>query len=100
MSNGSSKPYVIDYNEEHERLERQARIGKIEDHLNKFSFASDATILDAGCGSGSMTRLLAKAAPDGRVVGVDVSEDRLSYARMRAQQEAIENISFDPGFPR
>tara|TARA_R110002074_G_scaffold229960_3_gene401538 strand:- start:544 stop:1347 length:804 start_codon:yes stop_codon:yes gene_type:complete len=97
MSNGSSKPYAIGSDEEHDRLERQARIGKIEDHLTKFSFARDAVILDAGCGSGSMTRLLAKAAPDGRAIGVDVSEDHLSYARMRAQEEAIENISFETG---
>lgn len=97
MSKGSSKPYVIGYDEEHERLERQARIGRIEDHLNKFSFASDATILDAGCGSGSMTRLLAKAAPEGRVVGVDVSENYLNYARNRAQEEALQNISFETG---
>ena len=50
MSKGSSKPYAIGYDEEHERLERQARIGKIEDHLKKFSFSTDAVILDTGCG--------------------------------------------------
>jgi ubiquinone/menaquinone biosynthesis C-methylase UbiE len=97
MSNGSSKPYVIGYAEEHERLERQARIGKIEDHLKKFSFATDAEILDAGCGPGSMTRLLARAAPDGRATGVDVSEHYLKYARARAQDEGIENINFEKG---
>ena len=52
MSKGSSKHYAIGYEEEHERLERQARIGKIEDHLEKFSFSTDAVILDAGCGRG------------------------------------------------
>ena len=97
MSNGSSKPYVIGYDKEHERLERQARIGKIEGHLEKFSFARDAVILDAGCGSGAMTRLLARAAPDGRAVGVDISEHYLEYARNRARDEAIENISFETG---
>ena len=97
MGKGSSKPYVIGHDEEHERLERQARIGRIEDHLKKFSFSTDAVILDAGCGSGSMTRLLAKAAPDGRTVGLDASEHYLDYARARAQDEGIENIRFEAG---
>lgn len=97
MTTGSSKPYVIGYEDEHGRLERQARIGKIEGHLSKFSVPTDAVILDAGCGSGSMTRLLAKAAPDGRAIGADVSDQHLGYARARARDEAIENISFQTG---
>ncbi len=80
MNKGSSNPYVIDYAEEHARLERQARIGNIENHLQRFSFAKDATILDAECGSGAMTRLLAKAASQGKVIGLDSNESYLNYA--------------------
>ncbi len=97
MNTGGSKPYVIGYEDEHCRLERQARIGKIEAHLNKFSVPIDANILDAGCGSGSMTRLLAKAAPEGRAVGVDVSDQHLDYARARARDDGIDNIGFRTG---
>jgi len=46
---------------------------------------TDRLVVDAGCGSGGMTRALAAALPQARVVGVDASEDMLEVA---AQQSA------------
>lgn len=97
MTIGSSKPYVIGYEEEHERLDRQARIGAIEKHFDHFSCPKDAVILDAGCGSGSMSRLLAAAAPDGFVIGVDTNEQYLEHARYVAQAEELSNLKFQTG---
>lgn len=97
MIKGSSKPYVIGYEKEHERLERQARIAKIENHLQRISFTKDSVILDAGCGSGSMTRLLAKSAPDGRVTGVDTNANYVKYAAEHAKDENLHNIRFEKG---
>jgi len=39
------------------------------------------TVLDAGCGSGRVTRLLAERLPRGRVIGVDGSESMVAEAR-------------------
>jgi ubiquinone/menaquinone biosynthesis C-methylase UbiE len=40
------------------------------------------TVLDAGCGTGAVTALLAeRVAPGGRVVGVDISSGHLEHAR-------------------
>lgn len=97
VNRGSSKPYVIGYDAEHERLDRQARIGAIEKHFEHFSIMPDATVLDAGCGSGSMARLLAKAAPNGRVVGVDTNEQYLEHARRISQAEGIGNVKYQTG---
>ncbi|MEM7127776.1 MAG: methyltransferase domain-containing protein [Chloroflexota bacterium] len=97
MSGGSSKPYVIGYEEEHERLERQARIGRIDKHLEKFSCRANASVLDAGCGSGSMSRLLANAAPNGHVVGVDTNDDYLQNARRIAEADGLKNVEFKTG---
>jgi ubiquinone/menaquinone biosynthesis C-methylase UbiE len=97
MSKGSSRPYVIGHEEEHERLERQARIGRVAEHLKRISFSNDACILDAGCGSGSMTRLFARAAMHGQVIGVDSNEDYLEYAAKLAREEGLKNIRFQQG---
>ena len=97
MSQATSKPYVIDYDEEPRRLEKQARVAKIEDHLRKFSFPPEASILEAGCGSGAMARLLANHAPQGHVTGIDKNERYLEFARRRAREEGIDNITFRHG---
>jgi len=43
----------------------------------------DGRVLDLCCGTGPLTRLLAKSAPRGSVVGVDFSEAMLAVARRR-----------------
>jgi ubiquinone/menaquinone biosynthesis C-methylase UbiE len=55
--------------------------------------------LDAGCGIGSHTLLLAEAvAPGGRITGLDRSADLLAHARERAARSAFsENVSFRKG---
>ncbi len=43
--------------------------------------------LDLGCGPGAMSFALAEAAhPEARIVGIDISEDQLAYARSRAKE--------------
>jgi SAM-dependent methyltransferase len=66
----------------------------IADHLRFVPVPPRARILDAGCGSGSMTRLLASTYPDAEVVGIDLRADYISYARERASQEGLHNIEF------
>lgn len=97
MSDGNSKPYVIGFEKEHERLERQARIANIEGHLRFVPVQPGDRVLDAGCGSGSMTRLLAASVSGGEVTGIDTSEEHLAYARARAADEGIGNIDFQTG---
>jgi SAM-dependent methyltransferase len=92
-----SLPYVIHSDEECERLEAQARLAHIEDHLRHLPVAGVKRILDVGCGSGSMSRLIARTFPNVEVVGVDLREQYLDYARARARQEGIDNLSFERG---
>jgi ubiquinone/menaquinone biosynthesis C-methylase UbiE len=49
--------------------------------LEHFAIAPDAAILDVGCGGGGAVKILAQAAPRGKVYGVDYSEDVLPTAR-------------------
>jgi cyclopropane fatty-acyl-phospholipid synthase-like methyltransferase len=71
---GGSLPYVIHSNEECQRLELQARLANIEGHLRHLPISSHSRVLDVGCGSGSMSRLIGRSFPQAEVVGVDVRE--------------------------
>jgi SAM-dependent methyltransferase len=52
-------------------------------------------VLDAGCGKGAATFLLAeRVAPQGRVLGLDVSDGMLSRARLLAQQRGVAGIEW------
>ena len=92
-----SRPYAIHSANECERLERQAVLAGIEDHLRFVPVPLGARILDAGCGSGSMARLFAARHSDAQVTGVDLRADYLAYARQRAAQEDLRNLDFHEG---
>jgi trans-aconitate 2-methyltransferase len=49
--------------------------------LDRLELRGDETILDAGCGSGRMTRHVLERVPDGRVIGVDASPSMIEHAR-------------------
>lgn len=49
--------------------------------LARISLRGDETVLDAGCGTGRLTRDLLEALPDGHVVGLDLSQNMLAAAR-------------------
>ena len=48
--------------------------------LARLDLAGDETVLDAGCGSGRVTRLLLEGLPRGLVIGVDASESMIAEA--------------------
>ncbi len=49
--------------------------------LGRLELNGDETVLDAGCGSGRVTRLLLERLPRGRVIGVDASPSMIEEAR-------------------
>ena len=49
--------------------------------LDRLPLAGDETVLDAGCGSGRVTRHLLERLPRGRVIAVDASEEMVQHAR-------------------
>jgi trans-aconitate 2-methyltransferase len=49
--------------------------------LERLDLQGDETVLDAGCGSGRVTRLLLERLPKGRVIGVDSSPSMIEEAR-------------------
>jgi ubiquinone/menaquinone biosynthesis C-methylase UbiE len=62
-----------------------------EQMIHDLSLARGSSVVDAGCGPGLWTPLLAKAlGPQGRIIGVDVSAEALVTARQRSRGQPYE----------
>jgi len=51
-------------------------------------------ILDAGCGSGYKSLILAEANPGARILGVDISDGSIGLARKRLAHHGFEDVDF------
>lgn len=97
--------YVHGYSaRESERLQDQSRI--LEDLLHHGTvYNKSELVLEAGCGVGAQTKILAKRNPQTSFISVDISEDSLKqaekmiekekYSNVILQQENIMNLSFE-----
>lgn len=56
--------------------------------LDRLALRGDETVLDAGCGSGRVTALVADRLPHGRVIGVDASSAMVEQARAHLGERA------------
>ena len=63
--------------------------------LEKMRLGATDNVLDVGCGAGWLSRRLAKLVPQGRVVGMDISDEMIRHAR-RASVD-FENLMFVTG---
>jgi trans-aconitate 2-methyltransferase len=54
--------------------------------LERLPLQGDEVVLDAGCGSGGVTRMLLERLPQGRVIGVDGSQAMIDQARSNLEQ--------------
>jgi SAM-dependent methyltransferase len=59
--------------------------------LNYLGAQAQMRILDVGCGSGFLTRLLARSLPEVNVVGLDADEKLLELAHQQLAEEGLEN---------
>ncbi len=92
--------YVGKHSEEEVmRLEIQAAVLSeiIDQEIDAMNIKSGMAILDAGCGTGAITRKFAQIVKPTKVTAVDFDPVFLERARAIAVDEGIENISFDSG---
>ncbi len=67
----------------------------LEDLIHNDSvFPNGSLILEAGCGVGAQTRIIAKKNPCSRIVSVDISAVSLREAEMAIASERINNVEF------
>lgn len=95
-----SNAYMID----HESAGEMARLlhqdhsfteamgGLLSERGNDFSGMK--RVLDAGCGPGGWTQEVAFAHPEIEVIGIDISETMINYARAQAKVQRLDNLSF------
>ncbi len=62
--------------------------------LDAAGIGAGSTVLDVGCGTGSLTRAAARRAPDGTALGVDLSTAMIEVARERAARTGPANAVF------
>lgn len=73
-----------------------------EQAIRLLEIPDDGRVLDIGCGNGWATRLMAEQAPDGRVVGIDISDEMVDLARessatfsnLEFREASAEKLSF------
>lgn len=63
--------------------------------LQLMNLGESESVLDVGCGTGWLCRMLASQLPRGRVTGLDVSDEMIE--RARASSAAFANLSFHVG---
>src|SRR5581483_6449161 len=59
------------------------------------SFEGIQQVLDIACGPGGWATAIAQANPEIQVRGLDISKPMINFARARAVQEGVRNITFD-----
>ena len=56
---------------------------------------ADMSLLDCGCGPGSITVGLANVVAPGEAVGIDINVNEITYARAHATEQGMRNIRFE-----
>ncbi|HVP96309.1 class I SAM-dependent methyltransferase [Methanoregula sp.] len=89
--------YVHGYTErEAERLSDQARTLTALLHHDT-QYPAGSRVLEAGCGTGAQTVILAKNSPGARITSIDISPASLLRAEERVRSEGITNVMFQEG---
>ena len=58
------------------------------------SYPPGARVLEAGCGVGAQTVILARRSPQAQILSIDVSDESLTEAKTLIEAERIENVTF------
>jgi ubiquinone/menaquinone biosynthesis C-methylase UbiE len=97
MTNDSQEQLRTEFNEwaragKGESMERGHRpVG--EQAIAQMNVPAAARVLDIGCGSGWASRLLAGLAVDGRVTGIDISDEMIDVAR--ESSSSVANLDYE-----
>jgi ubiquinone/menaquinone biosynthesis C-methylase UbiE len=101
MAKDDANAYVLGHSaRELERLRRQAQLVNpiTRQFLIEAGVGPEMRVLDVGTGAGDVAFLAAElVAPSGQVVGVDRSPDALAFARSRAKERSLANVTFLEG---
>jgi SAM-dependent methyltransferase len=61
---------------------------------NDTVFPKESFVLEAGCGVGAQTKIIATKNPDSNLISVDISEDSIKEAQQQIKSLEIKNVEF------
>ena len=87
--------YVHGYSEEEaNRLKDQANtLANLLHECTKYPAGS--RVLEAGCGVGAQTVMLAKNSPDAKITSIDISENSIKQAKDLVEENGFSNVEFE-----
>jgi trans-aconitate 2-methyltransferase len=62
--------------------------------IDRLDLRGDETVIDAGCGSGRLTKVLLEQLPGGRVIAIDASEQMIVEARRNLENDCGSKVEF------
>ncbi|MGA9098807.1 MAG: methyltransferase domain-containing protein [Methanotrichaceae archaeon] len=62
--------------------------------ISKLDLRGDERILDIGCGDGKITSGIASLVPNGSVLGIDISQGMIEFAKDKYTRDKCRNLSF------
>ncbi len=86
--------YLMEDPIEAERLEIKTKRKNILRELEVVPLEPGLSVIELGCGTGAVTRILGEQVFPGRTIGMDLSPHRLSIAQAIVQEEGRKNIGF------
>ncbi len=94
MERGDLSLYVHGYSpRESERLQDQAStLAELLHHDSLFPPGSH--VLEAGCGVGAQTTIIAPKNPECCFLSIDISDQSLAHAMARAKEQGLDNVTF------
>jgi SAM-dependent methyltransferase len=89
MSNDAT--YLMENPEESYRLDNKTDVKLVQKQALWAGIKKGFSVADVGCGPGKTTSILHQLVqPEGSVIGVDISEERIQFAKENYQQDGIE----------
>jgi ubiquinone/menaquinone biosynthesis C-methylase UbiE len=90
---GNTK-YVHGYSDR-EALRLNDQADTLDDIIhNDTIFVKDSLVLEAGCGVGAQTKIIAAKNPDSNFISIDISEESISEAKKLIKSSGINNVEF------
>lgn len=87
------KEFYDEYVTKQEKIGINSRHISIIDKLVQLGLKSNHNVLEVGCGIGTVSQLIAKKTPKGKVLAVDISEKSVEKAKILWKQ--FSNLSFE-----
>lgn len=88
--------YLMEHDQESERLDRKTDIALVHKQARWAGLKPGMAVADIGCGSGKTSHALFQAAaPNGSVLGLDGSEQRIAFAKQNYSVSGLDYVCRD-----